>query len=66
VSEKTLLDTAMRIGEESAEKAIRLELKMRRIKWKVYRARHLLKTGRASQAEALLADLLQQEFTAPR
>ena len=63
---KTLLDEAVRIGEQHAARAIELDLKMRRVKWRIYRARHLLRTGRPERAMTALSDLLAEEFTTPR
>jgi hypothetical protein len=69
VRDKTLLDAAIRLGEEQAERAIKLDIKIRRVKWRIQVAKHMLKTGRASAAMTVLTDLLeelQRDYTIQR
>jgi hypothetical protein len=56
--EKTLLETAIKIGEEAVTQSIALETRLRRLRWHIYKARHQLAHGKAKEALDTLDDLL--------
>jgi hypothetical protein len=54
-----MLATAMRIGEEAVTKRIALEVKVRRLRWHIYKARHQLTIGKAQEALETLDFVLE-------
>ena len=53
-----MLAKAIAIGEEAVKKNIVLELRFRKLRWHVYKARHQLAHGKAQEALHSLNELL--------
>jgi hypothetical protein len=59
VSNNVLLETALAVGEEITKKNIVLELRLRRTRWAITKARYQLASGKANDALKTLDVILE-------
>jgi hypothetical protein len=55
----SLIDTAIKIGEEAVDRSIAMANRERRLKWWLYRIKFLLKTGRTQSAMNMADEALE-------